>query len=215
MKLVYWCLILVLAITGFSYAAVIRVPDDQPTIQAGIDAASDGDTVLVADGTYTGSGNKNLDFKGKAITVKSDSGAENCIIDCENDGRGFYFHSGETETSVVDGFTIRNGNTGDIYPDNRGGGIRCNNSSPTIINNIFKNNSAPGHKGYGGGISCFSSSPIISNNTIITNHASWNAGGIVCWDNSSPTIENNIIIDNSADYGGGNNFFFNFLPLLI
>lgn len=76
------CLILVLVIAGFSSAATIHVPGDQPTIQAGINAASDGDTVLVADGTYTGKGNKDLDFNGKAITVKSENGPENCIINC-------------------------------------------------------------------------------------------------------------------------------------
>jgi hypothetical protein len=63
-------------------ASTYRVPQDYATIQAGINAAIDGDTVLVADGTYTGAGNKDLDFDGKAITVKSENGPENCIIDC-------------------------------------------------------------------------------------------------------------------------------------
>jgi hypothetical protein len=82
---------------------------DYLTIQEGIDAAQDGDEVVVCDGVYTGEGNKNLDFAGKAITVRSASGPENCIIDCENDGRGFYFHSGETSEAVVDGFSITKG----------------------------------------------------------------------------------------------------------
>jgi len=98
----------------------IHVPADQPTIQDGIDAASNGDTVLVAADTYTGDGNKNLDFGGKAITVRSENGPETCIIDCEGSGRGFHFHSGENPNSVVDGFKIINGNPGYL---GSGGGI--------------------------------------------------------------------------------------------
>jgi len=75
-------------------AAVIHVPGDEPTVQVGIDAASEGDTVLVADGTYTGTGNKNLNFHGKAIIVAAEGEPEDCVIDCENNGRGFLFVSG-------------------------------------------------------------------------------------------------------------------------
>ncbi|MCH8274597.1 MAG: hypothetical protein IH851_07395, partial [Armatimonadetes bacterium] len=86
---------LVLATTA-AYADILRVPSQYATIQDAIDAAVNSDTVLVEDGIYTGAGNKNLDFGGKLIEVISENGPDNCIIDCENDGRGFYFHSGET-----------------------------------------------------------------------------------------------------------------------
>ena len=117
------------------FGATIRVPTDYPTIQAGIDAAVDRDIVLVADGNYVGPGNKDLDFKGKAITVQSENGPESCVIDMQGNGRGFYFHSGETKSSVLSGFTITNGRA------DYGGGIRCS-SEPTITNCIIIGNTA-------------------------------------------------------------------------
>ncbi len=118
-------------------AATIHVPGNAATIQAGIDMAEDGDLVVVGPGTYTGDGNKNLDYYGKAITIKSETGAGSCVIDCENDGRGFIFQNGETIASVLDGFTIQNGNIG------KAGGLWCKDySSPQIKNCIFINNTA-------------------------------------------------------------------------
>ena len=98
-------------------AATINVPGDQPTLQAGIDASVDGDVVLLADGTYTGVGNYNVDLSGKSITVKSSGGAENCIIDCQQNGRGFMAYLGETVT--FEGLTVNNGDAGE---GNDGGG---------------------------------------------------------------------------------------------
>ena len=124
----------------------IQVPQQQLTIQAAIDLSTDGDTVLVADGTYTGSGNVNLDFKGKSITLKSANGAESCIIDCQKNSssRGFLFQNKEGQDSVLSGFTIRNGN---VVNEN-GGGIYCVSASPTIISCILIQNVAAA----GGGV---------------------------------------------------------------
>jgi len=165
-------------------------------IQEGIDAAVDGDTVLVLDGTYTGEGNKNLDFDAKAITVRSASGDPDvCIIDCERAGRGFYFHSGEGPASVVAGFTIRNG-----FAD-YGGGVYYAGGNPTISNcTIMQNEAAYG----GGGIYCNRASPTISNCTIMQNEADIHGGGIYC-NTASPTISNCTITGNTASgwVGGG------------
>ena len=170
-------------------AGTLYVPLDYPTIQAAIDAASHGDTVLVADGVYRGEGNKNLDFKGKAIIVQSENGPDNCIIDCENNGRGFDFQKGERELSIVSGFSITNGNA------NSGGGIRCSNDyneSPTFTNCIIYGNTAE----YGGGIYC--SSTIITNCIIYGNTAEY-GGGIYCCEFSSPTITHCTISENTGN----------------
>ena len=193
------------------HAATVHVPKDQPTIQAGIETAVDGDTVLVSDGTYTGEGNVNLDFKGKTITVKSVNGAAATIIDCQNQNiRGFYFHSGETLSSFVDGFTITGGKATGVWPNNIGGGIYCNKSSPTIINCIVTGNQASN----GGGILCAESSPDLVNCTITKNQAQKNGGGVYCSNNSSSRFINCTITNNQSEIGGGI-YGFNNLSLTI
>ncbi len=185
---VFFLALMLITITAFG--ATIRVPADYSTIQAGIDAATAGGMVLVADGTYTGAGNKNLDFKGKAITVRCENGPENCIIDCEGDGRGFSFHSGETQSSVLDGFTIINGRT------DFGGGILCS-SSPTIRNCRIIGNEA---ERAGGGIYC-DFRCTITNCIIAGNTAVW-GGGIGIVDAFGPVkVTNCTITGNTASFG--------------
>jgi hypothetical protein len=66
-----------------AFGATIYIPDSYNTIQDGIDEAVNGDILIVRDGAYAGKGNTNIDFKGKSITVRSENGAEKCIIDCQ------------------------------------------------------------------------------------------------------------------------------------
>jgi len=191
-------------------AATIHVPGDQPTIQAGIDAAVDGDIVLVADGWYAGPGNLNIDFQGKAITVRSENGAANCIVDCMDDGRGFIFQSGENEDSVLQGFTIRNGRI--AY---QGAGISCFNASPTITGNTLDSNFAAAimsyERGLGGGIYLEGSSAKITGNTFTDNEtenafsggSAYGYGGGIYATECSLEIIGNTFSGNWAYDGGG------------
>jgi len=168
------------------------------TIQHAINSVQNGSTVHVADGTYTGAGNKNLDFGGKAITLKSESGPENCIIDCEANGRGFYFNNGESENSIVSGITVTNGYMG------VGGGIAISHASPQILNCRIISNTAANS---GGGLNINGrSSPTIKGCTIKNNSAASGGGIVVSWSSGSSTkIENCTIEANHAtvDDGGG------------
>ncbi len=197
--------VLTLVVGASARADVLHVPSQYPTIQTGIDAAVNGDVVEIADGTYTGVDNKNLDFSGKAITVRSASGDPAlCVIDCEQDGRGFHFHSGEGPDSVVEGMTVTNGYVDKGSPG--GGGVRCYGSSPTLTNCTITGNSARN----GGGVRCSrQSSPTLTNCTISGNTAEggWGenggGGGIRCYNGSNPTLIGCTISGNSADGGGG------------
>ncbi|MHC4477624.1 MAG: hypothetical protein ACYTEL_18415, partial [Planctomycetota bacterium] len=133
--------ILVLGLVQIASGRTITVDDDGPadfnTIQAAIDDANDGDVVEIQPGTYTGDGNRDVNFAGKAITVRStDPNDPNIVaatvIDCQagstNKHRAFNFRSGEGQDSVLQGLTIKNGFT----MRQIGGGVLCEASSPTI-----------------------------------------------------------------------------------
>ncbi len=187
MKRLFVLSVLILAAGSVATATVIRVPEDQPTIQAGINATTDGDTVMVADGTYMGEGNKDLDFGGREIVVMSENGPEDCIINCQSSGRGIYFHYGETPAAVFKGFTITFGS------GTYGGGINITNSSPTIERCIIYANNAS----YGGGMYISGdSSPLIINCTISQNTAT--NGGAVYSTGSDPVFNSCIVSGNSS-----------------
>lgn len=176
-------------------AATIHVPADQPTIQAGIDAALDGDLVLVAPGTYV----ENIGFPGRSITVRSEAGADVTLIDGNQVRSVVVFPGGGSEDMVLDGFTIANGNGMYSQTYYYGGGISCFGDSPTIANCTITGNSAD----FGGGINCYLSSATIANCTISDNTASKLGGGICCIE-SSPTITTSTITENeSSEKGGG------------
>lgn len=166
----------------------LLVPSEFATIQAGINAASAGDTVLIASGTYLGTGNIDLDFGGRAIVVTSENGPKNCIIDCQAVGRGAYFHTGETNAAVLSGITIKNGSS--TY----GGGIHISGASPTIERCIISYNASA--NSYGGGIYISSSDPQILQCTIASNYSKY--GGAIYSTNSNPNINSCIIAFNSA-----------------
>jgi parallel beta-helix repeat protein len=183
---------------------ILNVPSEHATIQAAIDAAVDGDAVVVADGVYSGQGNTDIDFRGKHISVKSQNGPENCIVDCNGSAEaphcGFYFHSNEDGNSMLEGFTITNGAASGEWPEDAGGGIRCLYASPTIVNCIVTGNTADG--GGGGICSENCAGPRISH-CIITNNVTAQGGGGICSYYSSPGVSNCVISENEAGYGGG------------
>jgi len=178
-------------------AATIDVPADYPTIQGAIDAALLGDVIHVAPGTYP----ENIDFFGKAITVKGDIGAASATIDGSRLGSVVTFQNGEDLSSVLEGFVITNG------LNKLGGGVCCDAASPTIMYNTITDNTAEGEGGAGGGIYCLNGSPVISGNVISDNRVlSYNGGGagVFCKESSAIISVNTITLNRTDhDEGGG------------
>jgi len=214
--------------TTVIFSQIIHVPGDQPTIQAGIDVTSNGDTVLVAQGTYF----ENINYNGKAITVAShyllnpDSVyINNTIIDGSQPANPDYgsvvtFITGEDTTSVLKGFTITGG-TG-MYVSNNdgariGGGIVCYYASAKIIHNIIEGNEVDySNHAWGAGIASIKESGdywtvvtdnIIRDNQSIAGTGTATGGGMEIWGNArirSNRIENNHCISESEIcFGGG------------
>jgi predicted outer membrane repeat protein len=208
MKTIYFILVF-LILSTFLAATIINVPDDQPTIQEGINEAVDSDTVLVQPDTYI----ENINYNGKNITVASlflttqdTTYISQTVIDGSQPSNPdsasvVTFCSGEDSSSVLIGFTITGGSGTLLESWFCGGGIICiYNSSPTITNNTITSNTAA----YAGGgiVSVYGSFPTITDN-IITGNAADSVGGGICFRESLPTITHNTIEGNTAPYGGG------------
>ncbi|MFC1652610.1 LamG-like jellyroll fold domain-containing protein [Planctomycetota bacterium] len=175
------------------------------TIQRGLDAAANGHVVVVLDGTYVGHGNKELDFAGKAITLKSQNGPQNTVIDCQGNGRAFYFHTNETVNTVVDGFTMMHGTA------NQGGAVYCSNSGPMIQHCVMLNNVS----GSGGAVYCTTNSTtVIRNCTLVNNVSQTVGGGLGCY-NAAITVSNSIFWDNLAVGGGDEMVVYNLATLTV
>jgi len=203
----------------FSFSQIIHIPSDYPTIQEGINASENGDTVLVDTGTYF----ENINFNGKSITVTSNylttldtSFISQTIIDGNGIGTVVIFENGEDSTTCLCGFTIANGLASCMsISNNSGGGIYCYDGSPKlthlhVFQNIsvidgWKNNSEDCPHGLGGGLYFENSNSLIRDLVISSNHA--HVGGGICCKNSNITIEKTSIFNNVTDNpfprGGG------------
>ena len=183
--------------SGAAYGATIHVPGDQPTIQAGIDAASDGDSILVAPGSY-----ENFNFNGKNLTVRSDVDGDPATYDILPHATitgDCHFNNGETEEAVLDGFTVG-------YVD-----IGCcdlpNPPSPTIKNCIQMRRSCSD----GCGLQVHANSYATIINSMFFGNNGGEGAGVKVGPYASAKFINCTFFGNSATYGGGlscNDFFF-------
>ncbi len=197
-------------ICSISSAEIIHIPRDFETIQAGIDEAEEGDTVLVQPGRYV----ENIIFRGTEITVASllifgggQGFIDSTIIDGDRNGSVVSFMNGEDSTAVLMGFTITNG-TGrpDWTGDLGGGGVYCVRSSPTLSYLKVTGNRAR----YGGGLIFEGSTARVSHLEVIGNHATRMGGGIYfSHNNVNPSVEQTLIVHNTTDYMGGGLVIYN------
>lgn len=158
------------------------------TIQGAIKAAAAGDVILVHDGTYL----ENLDFRGKAVTVRSVNGPAVTVIDGSGIAPVAQFVSGEGRRTVLQGFTLTRG-----YGGFWAGGVRCDGSSPRIVGCVIT-----GNKGnMGGGVRVFGGAPSFTNCEIIGNAGSY--GGGVSASETAATFTSCRIAGNTSTFGAG------------
>jgi len=199
-------IVLLQTLTFFSFlsATTIHVPADSLTIQGGLNGATEGDTVLVASGTYY----ENIIWPATNGIKLIGSGEEDCIIDGDSLGSVIRFEEDLggiiDSTTLIFGFSLQRGRS------RGGGGIYCGNSSPTISHVTVSGNMVVpdyGDAGAGGGILLYNSSPILENVIISGNTVSraprFRVGGGIFCDSSNPILNGVKIINNKSGHGGG------------
>lgn len=194
-------------------SSVLVRPDgtgDYPTIQDALNAAAEGDTVLLADGVFTGEGNRDLSMHGRAIVVRSQSGnPATCTLDAQGTAadphRAFLFWNQEGPGSVLSGLTLTGGHLeSDVMQYNLcGGAVYCDNAtSPRIENCVFTDNTVLGETQFGGAVACYRSS-VELRDCVFTGNTATKGGAVGVIDYSTPSLVNCLFVANEALSSGG------------
>jgi hypothetical protein len=180
-------------IVSMAIADTLRVPTDFSRIQVAIDAAHDGDVILVAPGVYA----EDLRIVAKVLELRSEDGPEVTVVDAC--GRNSVLTITNSQWVVVDGFTLTNGNASGAGTSNwHGGGIYCFASGALIQSNVVTGNIA---NSLGGGVFLEESSSILARNLINGNTAY--QGGGAAFRRSDDHMTGNTVTCNNAFEGGG------------
>jgi hypothetical protein len=192
--------LVVLAIAASAQATTITIAvgggGDYDNFFSAVLNATEGDTILVAPGTYTGAENRNIDPGGTNLVFIAESERAPVVIDCQGAERAFHFWHGETSATLVRGFTITNG----MYAAN-GGAVACQVTSPTCEDCVFVGNDCA----LGGGAMYFNQSSSVVRNCVFDSNMTVMDGAGICAYYSSLSIEDCLFIDNATDFqdGGG------------
>ncbi len=182
-----------------SVSDALHVPGDYPDLSAAVDAAQQGDTILVAPGTYTGSQNRDVSFEGKALHFIGAAGSANTVIDCQGIGRAFESSLlPDSAVISIQGFTLLNGDT-----DGSGGAIFLQTGAIVNLRDLVIRDCEAGS--FGGGImvsNCAAGSEMAD--LAVTGCAATHGGGLYV-ENAQAELRDILLAGNSAslDEGGG------------